>query len=224
MDIIKDFRAFSKDKSVPMTVLDDVIKETNKKAYISPYVIEERELHATTLDLFSRFLLDRIVFLNSEVNSDVASILSAQLLWLNQQSDADVTMHISSPGGCIYSGLEIIDTMNFINPKITTVSMGMVASMASVIASCGEKGKRFILPHARFLIHQPLSSMPHSQASDITIHANEINVLKRELYTILSENSKLSYDEIDKKCDRDCILTAQEAVDFGFVDEIIKKS
>lgn len=222
MDIIKDFRKFARDKSVSMTVLDDVIKHTNKVS-ISPYVIEERELHATTLDLFSRFLLDRIVFLNSEVNSNVASILSAQLLWLNQQSDSDITMHISSPGGCIYSGLEIIDTMNFVNPRITTVSMGMVASMASVIASCGEKGKRFILPHARFLIHQPLSSMPYSQASDITIHTNEINSLKKELYTILSENSKLSYDEIETKCDRDCILTAQEAVELGFIDEIIKK-
>ncbi len=222
MDIIKDFKKFARDKSVSMTVLDDVIKHTNKVS-ISPYVIEERELHATTLDLFSRFLLDRIVFLNSEVNSNVASILSAQLLWLNQQSDSDITMHISSPGGCIYSGLEIIDTMNFVNPRITTVSMGMVASMASVIASCGEKGKRFILPHARFLIHQPLSSMPYSQASDITIHTNEINSLKKELYTILSENSKLSYDEIETKCDRDCILTAQEAVELGFIDEIIKK-
>ncbi|MBR6516952.1 MAG: ATP-dependent Clp protease proteolytic subunit [Bacilli bacterium] len=224
MDLVKDFRKFAIDKKVPMTVLDDVVKNTNKTAYISPYVIEEREMHATTLDLFSRFLLDRILFLNSEVNSDVASILSAQLLWLNQQSDSDITMHISSPGGCIYSGLEIIDTMNFINPKITTVSMGMVASMASVIASCGEKGKRFILPHARFLIHQPLSSMPYSQASDITIHTNEINSLKKELYTILSDNSKLSYEEVEAKCDRDCILTAQEAVDFGFVDEIIKKN
>lgn len=223
MDLVKDFRKFAKDKHVSISALDDVIQKTNKNVCISPYVIEERELHATTLDLFSRFLLDRIVFLNSEVNSNVASILSAQLLWLNQQSDSDITMHISSPGGCIYSGLEIIDTMNFITPKITTVSMGMVASMASVIASCGEKGKRFILPHARFLIHQPLSSMPYSQASDITIHANEINALKKELYTILSENSKLSYEEVELKCDRDCILTAQETVDFGFVDEIIKK-
>lgn len=224
MDKTKDFKLFAKSQGVSTSVIDDVIKHTNKKAIISPYVIEERELHATTLDLFSRFLLDRIVFLNSEVNSDVASILSAQLLWLNQQSDADITMHISSPGGCIYSGLEIIDTMNFIQPQITTVSMGMVASMASVIASCGEKGKRFILPHSRFLIHQPLSSVPYSQASDITIHTNEINTLKNELYTILSENSKLSFDEIEAKCDRDCILTAQQAVDFGFVDKIIQKN
>ena len=224
MDKTKDFKLFAKSNGVSASVMEDVIKHTNKSALISPYVIEERELNTTTLDLFSRFLLDRNVFLNSEINSDVASILSAQLLWLNQQGSADITMHISSPGGCIYSGLEIIDTMNFINPKITTVSMGMVASMASVIASCGEKGKRFILPHSRFLIHQPLSSMPYSQASDITIHANEINELKKELYTILSENSKLSFEEIEKKCDRDCILTAQEAVDFGFIDEIIKKN
>lgn len=224
MDKTKDFKLFAKSNGVSTSVIDDVIKHTNKSALISPYVIEERELHATTLDLFSRFLLDRIVFLNSEVNSDIASILSAQLLWLNQQSDAGITMHISSPGGCIYSGLEIIDTMNFIKPQITTISMGMVASMASVIASCGEKGKRFILPHSRFLIHQPLSSMPYSQASDITIHANEINDLKKELYTILSDNSKLSYEEIESKCDRDCILTAQQAVDFGFIDEIIKNN
>ena len=152
--------------------------------------------------------------------SHARNIVSAQLLWLEQQSDKDITIHIASPGGSIYSGYQILDTMQFIKPEISTVSMGMVASMASVIASSGTKGKRFILPHSRFLVHQPLGGTK-GQCSDIQIEAKEIQILKDELQHILAENSGQDYETIEKMCDRDTILTAQEAVDYGFVDSIV---
>ena len=212
MNIEKDFKLFARDKGISTTKLDGFNKYNIKNGYVTPYVLEERNLNVSSLDIYSRLLMDRILFLNTEINSDVAGIVSAQLLWLDQ---------ISSPGGCIYSGLEIMDTMNFISPDVATIAMGMVASMATVLASSGTKGKRSILPHARFLVHQPLSSMPYGQASDLTIHVNEVNALKKELYDILSKNSGLPYEEIEKMCDRDCILTAQEAVDKGFLDKVI---
>jgi len=165
-------------------------------------------------------LIDRILFLGTEINDDVANIFSAQLLWLEQQSDKDITIHIASPGGSIYSGYQILDTMQFIKPEISTVCMGMVASMATIIASSGTKGKRFILPHARFLVHQPLGGAK-GQCSDIQIEAKEIQTLKEELTQILAENSGQNYETIEKMCDRDTILTAKQAVDYGFVDNII---
>lgn len=224
MNIGKDFKLFAKDKGISSSKLNSYNNYNIKNGYVTPYVLEERNLNVSSLDIYSRLLMDRILFLNTEINSDVAGIVSAQLLWLDQQGDTDITLQISSPGGCIYSGLEIMDTMNFISPDVATISMGMVASMATVLASSGTMGKRSILPHARFLVHQPLSSMPYGQASDLTIHVNEVNTLKKELYNILSNNSGIPYDEIEKMCDRDCILTAQEAVDKGFLDFVITKN
>ena len=222
MNTEKDFKLFARDKGICSTKIDGFNKYNIKNGYVTPYVLEERNLNVSSLDIYSRLLMDRILFLNTEINSDVAGIVSAQLLWLDQQGETDITLQISSPGGCIYSGLEIMDTMNFISPDVATISMGMVASMATVLASSGTKGKRSILPHARFLVHQPLSSMPYGQASDLTIHVNEVNALKKELYDILSKNSGLPYEEIEKMCDRDCILTAQEAVNKGFLDKVIE--
>lgn len=221
MNIEKDFKLFALDKGISSTKVDGFYKYNIKNGYITPYVLEERNLNVSSLDIYSRLLMDRILFLNTEINSDVAGIVSAQLLWLDQQGETDITLQISSPGGCIYSGLEIMDTMNFISPDVATISMGMVASMATILASSGTKGKRSILPHSRFLVHQPLSSLPYSQASDLTIHVNEVNVLKKELYEILSKNSGQPLEEIEKMCDRDCILTAQEAVEKGFLDKIV---
>lgn len=211
-----DFEKFALSKGIGSHLLDDFIKDV----YVNPTVIEERQMNVTTIDIFSRLLLDRILFLGTEINDDVANIFSAQLLWLEQQSDKDITIHIASPGGSIYSGYQILDTMSFIKPEISTVSMGMVASMAAVIASSGTKGKRFILPHARFLVHQPLGGTS-GQCSDIQIKALEIQILKEELQHILAENSGQDYETIEKMCDRDTILTAQEAVDYGFVDSIV---
>lgn len=212
-----DFEKFALSKGIGSHLLDDYIKDV----YVNPTVIEERQMNVTTIDIFSRLLLDRILFLGTEINDDVANIFSAQLLWLEQQSDKDITIHIASPGGSIYSGYQILDTMSFIKPEISTVSMGMVASMAAVIASSGTKGKRFILPHARFLVHQPLGGTS-GQCSDIQIKALEIQILKEELTHILSQNSGQTYDVMEKMCDRDTILTAREAVNYGFVDKIVQ--
>lgn len=210
-----DFEKFALSKGIGSNLLNDY-----KAAYVNPTVIEERQMNVTSIDIFSRMLIDRILFLGTEINDDVANIFSAQLLWLEQQSDKDITIHIASPGGSIYSGYQILDTMQFIKPEISTVCMGMVASMATIIASSGTKGKRFILPHSRFLIHQPLGSAK-GQCSDIQIEAKEIQILKEELTQILAENSGQDYETIEKMCDRDTILTAKQAIEYGFVDNII---
>lgn len=210
-----DFEKFALSKGIGSNLLDGY-----KAAYVNPTVIEERQMNVTSIDIFSRMLIDRILFLGTEINEDVANIFSAQLLWLEQQSDKDITIHIASPGGSIYSGYQILDTMQFIKPEISTVCMGMVASMATIIASSGTKGKRFILPHTRFLIHQPLGGTK-GQCSDIQIEAKEIQTLKEELTQILVDNSGQDYETIEKMCDRDTILTAKQAVEYGFVDDII---
>lgn len=213
--IKNDFGKFALSRGIGSHLLNDY-----QNAYLNPTVIEERQMNVTSIDIFSRMLIDRILFLGTAIDEDVANIFSAQLLWLEQQSDKDITIHIASPGGSIYSGYQILDTMHFIKPEISTVSMGMVASMASVIASSGTKGKRFILPHSRFLVHQPLGGTK-GQCSDIQIEAKEIQILKEELQHILADNSGQDYETIEKMCDRDTILTAQEAVNYGFVDSII---
>ena len=225
MDNVKDLRLFALDKGVNGNTFDEYQKYNFKNMYIEPTVIEERNMSSmTAISVYSRLLMDRIIFLGTEINEDVANIVSAQLLWLEQQGNGDITLQISSPGGGIYAGYQILDTLSFIKPDISTISMGMVASMATVIASSGTKGKRFILPHSRFLVHQPLQNGGGTkQCSDVQIQAKEIQTLKEELQHILAENSGQPYDVIEKMCDRDTILTAQEAVNYGFIDEIIQK-
>ena len=215
-----DFEKFALSKGIGSNLLDGYNKYNFRNGYVDPYVIEERNMNITSLSVFSRLMMDRIIFLGSEINDEVANVISAQLLWLEQQSDKDITIQIASPGGSIYSGYTILDSMTYISPDISTVSMGMTASMATIIASSGTKGKRFILPHTRFLIHQPLGGTK-GQCSDIQIEAKEIQTLKEELTQILADNSGQDYDVIERMCDRDTILTAQEAVDYGFVDSIV---
>lgn len=215
-----DFEKFALSKGIGSNLLDGYNRYNFRNGYVDPYVIEERTMNITSLSVFSRLMMDRIIFLGSEINDDVANVISAQLLWLEQQSDKDITIQIASPGGNIYSGYTILDSMTYIRPDISTVSMGMTASMATIIASSGTKGKRFILPHTRFLIHQPLGNAK-GQCSDIQIEAKEIQTLKEELTQILAENSGQDYETIEKMCDRDTILTAQEAVDYGFVDSVV---
>lgn len=215
-----DFEKFALSKGIGSNLLDEYNKYNFRNGYVDPYVIEERNMNITSLSVFSRLMMDRIIFLGSEINDDVANVISAQLLWLEQQSDKDITIQIASPGGNIYSGYTILDSMIYISPDISTVSMGMTASMATIIASSGTKGKRFILPHTRFLIHQPLGGTK-GQCSDIQIEAKEIQTLKEELTQILADNSGQAYDAIERMCDRDTILTAKQAVEYGFVDKII---
>lgn len=215
-----DFEKFALSRGIGSNLLDGYNKYNFRNGYVDPYVIEERNMNITSLSVFSRLMMDRIIFLGSEINDDVANVISAQLLWLEQQSDKDITIQIASPGGSIYSGYTILDSMTYISPDISTVSMGMTASMATIIASSGTKGKRFILPHTRFLIHQPLGGTK-GQCSDIQIEAKEIQTLKEELTQILADNSGQPYDVVEKMCDRDTILTAKQAVEYGFVDKII---
>ena len=215
-----DFEKFALSRGIGSNLLDGYNKYNFRNGYVDPYVIEERNMNITSLSVFSRLMMDRIIFLGSEINDEVANVISAQLLWLEQQSDKDITIQIASPGGSIYSGYTILDSMTYISPDISTVSMGMTASMATIIASSGTKGKRFILPHTRFLIHQPLGGTK-GQCSDIQIEAKEIQTLKEELTQILADNSGQDYDVIERMCDRDTILTAKQAVEYGFVDKII---
>lgn len=193
--------------------------------YVNPHVLEQRSMNVTSLDIMSRLQMDRILFLGDTINSDVANIITAQLLWLEQQSDADICLYINSPGGSVSDGLQIIDTMDFIQPNVSTTCMGLAASMGAVIGAHGTKGKRFITPHGRFMIHQPLMQGGHGsqQASDIQIMAEQILKTKEELYNLLCNDSNLSIEEIVKMGDRDCWLTADEAISYGFIDHKIEK-
>ena len=213
-----DFEKFANSKGISSMLLNSY------EHYIDPYIIEERNHPITSLSIFSRLMMDRILFLGSEIDSDVSNIISAQLLWLENQGDGDITMQISSPGGNIYDGYKIVDVINYVKCDVSTICMGMVASMATVIASSGTRGKRFILPHSRFLVHQPMSGIrAGSQCSAFQIHAKEIEILKTELTQMLTDNTygKVTYEEMEKMCDRDTILTASQALEKGFVDEII---
>ena len=221
-----NFEKYAYSKGVNSLVLNDYQKIIDNGGYINPTITEERVLNVTQMDVFSRLMMDRIIFLGTEIDQTVSNVISAQLQWLESQSNSDITIQINSGGGSIYSGYAIVDCMGYVNCDISTVCMGMVASMATVIASSGTKGKRYILPHSRFLIHQPMSGISAgTQSSDIQIHAKEIDTLKTELTQILTDNTygKVTYEEMERMCDRDTILTAPQALEKGFVDEIITK-
>lgn len=196
--------------------------ENEIKAYMSPTILEEREMNMTQMDVFSRLMADRIIFFGDEVNSHTANIAVSQLLYLSSvDEESDITMYVNSPGGTVYDGLGIIDTMMFIKPSVKTVCTGLAASMGSVILACGAKGGRSILPHARVMIHQPLGGIS-GQASDIEITAKEILILKQELFEILSKRTGQPIEKIIADGDRDHWLTAVDAKNYGIVDEIIE--
>jgi ATP-dependent Clp protease protease subunit len=189
--------------------------------YISPTIIEERQLNIAQMDVFSRLMMDRIIFLGTGINDYVANIIQAQLLFL-ESSDAkrDITIYMNSPGGSVYAGLGIYDTIQYIQPDVAMVCTGMAASMGAVLLCCGTKGKRSALQHARVMIHQPLGGA-EGQASDIEITAREIGKLKKELYEIISKHSGKDYDQVWKDSDRDYWMTAQEAKQYGMIDEVL---
>lgn len=189
--------------------------------YVSPTIIEERQLNIATMDVFSRLMMDRIIFLGASIYDDVANIIQAQLLYLEAADPTkDIRLYINSPGGSVYAGLGIYDTMQLIAPDVSTICTGMAASMAAVLLTSGEKGKRTALPHSRVMIHQPLGGV-EGQASDIEITARQILRIKRELYEILSKHSGVDIKVIERHADRDYWLTAEEAVDYGLVDNIV---
>ena len=191
-------------------------------SYISPTIIEERQLNVAQMDVFSRLMMDRIIFLGTQIDDYTANVIQAQLLYLDSSDPGkDISIYINSPGGSVYAGLGIYDTMQF-GSQVTTICTGIAASMASVLLVAGEKGKRYCLPHSRVLIHQPLSGV-QGQASDMEIAVREVLRVKDELYRIISEHSGKPYEVISRDSDRDYWMNAQEAQEYGMVDEIMKR-
>ena len=191
--------------------------------YLNPTIIEERKLNAVSMDVFSRLMMDRIIFLGVPIDDDVANIIQAQLLFLaSTDPSADISLYINSPGGQVTSGLGIYDTMQLVEPDVATICTGLAASMASVLLCAGEKGKRSALPHSRVLIHQPLGGA-QGQASDILIAAREIEKTRTELYKIISEHSGQPVEKIAADGDRDYWMSAEEAKSYGMIDEILSR-
>lgn len=219
---MNDFRKFAISQTgVRRSALDHY---TQVMDYMSPTIIEERPLNIATMDVFSRLMMDRIIFLGTEINDDVANIVQAQLLYLEScDASKDISIYINSPGGVVYAGLGIYDTMQYINSDVATICTGLAASMASVLLAAGTKGKRSALPHSRVMIHQPLGGA-QGQASDIEITAREILKLKDELYDILHTHSGTDIDQIRRDADRDYWMTSNEAVQYGLIDEVLVKS
>jgi ATP-dependent Clp protease protease subunit len=215
-----DFRNYAtKHLGMNSLVLDDVIN--SQTPYLNPYILEERQLNVTQMDVFSRLMMDRIIFLGTPVDDYTANTLQAQLLYLDSvDQNKDISIYINSPGGSVHAGLGIYDTMQFINSNVATICTGMAASMAAVLLVAGAKGKRSALKHSRVLIHQPLGGV-QGQASDIEITAREIMKTKKELYTIIADHSQTAFDKVWADSDRDYWMTAQEAKDYGMVDEVL---
>lgn len=218
-----DFQKFAMSNGVSSLALHDYTKGINA-GYQCPSIIETSQMHGTTLDIFSRLMADRIIFLGTNVSPESANIITSQLLYLDNNSKGDISIYINSPGGDVYSGLQIYDTMQYINSDVSTICAGLAASMGSVLLCAGTVGKRFALPHSRVMIHQPMSACaPGTQASDIEITCKEINKLKQELYQIISNHSGTSMKKIIKDADRDYWMTAAEAKEYGMIDNIILK-
>lgn len=228
----REFKLFARDHGVSSTTLDQFAKVVNNGIFIptsiatlptamTPYIMEERQLNVAQMDVFSRLMMDRIIFLGTGIDDQIANIVNAQLLFLDSvDSKKDITIYINSPGGSVYAGLGIYDTMQYISPDIVTINTGIAASMAYVLAVAGTKGKRASLPHARYMQHQPLGGAS-GQASDIEITAREIQKLKKELYEIIAIHTGQSYDKIYADCDRDHWMTAAEAKEYGCIEQVL---
>ncbi|MDQ3050743.1 MAG: ATP-dependent Clp endopeptidase proteolytic subunit ClpP [Bacteroidota bacterium] len=224
MDFGKEFEKYAvKHKGMSSMHVGNYINSVYGN-YISPTIIEERQLNVATMDVFSRLMMDRIIFMGVPINDYVANIIQAQLLFL-ESADAkkDIQIYVNSPGGSVYAGLGIYDTMQYIGPDVATICTGMAASMAAVLMCAGTKGKRTALKHARIMIHQPMGGA-EGQASDIEITAREIQKLKKELYEIISVHSGKSYDDVWNNSDRDYWMTAEESKAYGMIDEVLLKN
>lgn len=201
------------------TGLQDYISAST--GYISPTIIEERQLNVAQMDVFSRLMMDRIIFLGTEINDYTANVIQAQLLYLDSADPGkDISIYLNSPGGSVYAGYGIYDTMQYVSCDVSTICTGMAASMAATILVSGTTGKRFALPHSRIMIHQPMGGM-NGQASDIEIAAKEILRVKKELYQIIAEHSGQSVEQIEKDSDRDKWMTASEALEYGMIDKVL---
>jgi ATP-dependent Clp protease protease subunit len=210
----------TKHLGVNSTTLDSYMKINSS---LTPYILEERQLNVQAMDVFSRLMMDRIIFLGTAIDDQVANIIQAQLLFLDStDSGKDISIYINSPGGSVYAGYGIYDTMQFIRSEVSTICTGIAASMASVLLVSGTKSKRFALSHSRVLIHQPLGGA-QGQASDIEIAAREILKVKKELYTIIADHSGQPYEKVEHDGDRDFWMTAQEAKEYGMIDDILTR-
>jgi ATP-dependent Clp protease, protease subunit len=215
-----EFRKYAtKHQGISSMHLDSYIESS-----LTPYIIEERQLNVAQMDVFSRLMMDRIIFLGTGINDQVANIITAQLLFLESvDAKKDIQIYLNSPGGSVYAGLGIYDTMQYIQPDVATICTGIAASMGAVLLCAGAEGKRSALRHSRVMIHQPLGGA-QGQASDIEITAREIQKLKKELYDIISTHSKQSYDKVYADSDRDYWMIAEEAKAYGMVDEVLLRN
>ena len=223
MNYSDEFRKYAiKHKGISSTSVDSFVSSV-RADYISPTIIEERQLNIATMDVFSRLMMDRIIFLGVGINDYVSNIIQAQLLFLESvDAKKDIQIYLNSPGGSVYAGLGIYDTMQFVQPSIATICTGMAASMGAVLMCAGDKGKRAALKHARIMIHQPMGGA-EGQASDIEITAREIQKLKKELYEIIASHSGQTYEKVWSDSDRDHWMTAEEAKEYGMIDEILTR-
>ena len=217
---MNDFRKYATQHlGINGMVLDEVTSMQNQ--YLNPYILEERQLNVTQMDVFSRLMMDRIIFLGTQIDDYTANTLQAQLLYLDSVDPGeDISIYINSPGGSVTAGLGIYDTMQFISSDVATICTGMAASMAAVLLVAGQEGKRSALPHSRVMIHQPLGGV-QGQASDIEIEAKEIMKFKKELYTIISNHSHQTYEKVWNDSDRNYWMTAEEAKDYGMIDQVL---
>lgn len=224
MNYGKEFKEFAiKDQGINSTYFDQVISSMYPVG-LTPNIIEERKMNIAIFDVFSRLMMDRIIFLGTGINDQVANIVQAQLLFLESvDASKDISIYINSPGGSVYAGLGIYDTMQFIKPDVATICTGMAASMAAVLLCAGEKGKRSGLPHSRVMIHQPMGGA-QGQASDIEITAKEILTLRDELYEIIAKHSGQTVEQVYEDSDRDFWMKADKALEYGMIDEILSRT
>ncbi len=223
MNTKDDFKNFAT-KHLGISSLNIERYQSQYNSYISPTIIEERQLNVASMDIFSRLMMDRIIFLGAPIDDYVANIIQGQLLFLESSDPGkDIIIYFNTPGGSVHAGLGIYDTMQYINPDIATICTGMAASMGAVLLTGGTKGKRMALSHSRIMIHQPMGGA-QGQASDMEIQIQEIQKLKRELYEILAKHSGNPFKKIEKDSDRNYWMTAEEAKDYGMIDEILVRN
>lgn len=223
---MENFRNFYRSNNpFKMTAFDDIMnKGIMVPQMVTPYILEERTMNMTQMDIFSRLMQDRIIFFGETVTSDVCNIVVSQLLFMESvDNTAPVTMYINSGGGSVYDGLSVIDTMNFINAEVSTTCTGMAASMGAMLLLSGEKGKRSALKHSRIMLHQPSMGISRSTAADIQIECDEIMKIKKELFEMISDCTGQPYDKVEKDCNRDFWMRSQEALEYGIIDTIIER-
>lgn len=219
-ELLKDFKLFAKDKHVSTSLLDSVVKRTENA--LTPVILEERQMNVASMDIFSRLLYDRILYFGEAVCQETCNLAIAQILYLNSLEERDITLYINSGGGSVIDGLGLIDTMNYVDSPISTLCVGMAASMGAILLSCGEKGKRFVLPHSRVMLHQVSSGMKGTVA-DMKIDFEQSLRCQKDIFSILSKNMDKTVEEIESICNRDNWFVGQEAVELGIVDKVLEK-